>query len=368
MPRKRKKGVKIGAVAVTAAIIAVVVFAASIFINDNKAVKVSSLGIKNAEKIYSCGNDIITYDGMNYCRYSTGKKQTVFSRSVASSTADVCGSSGINVVFNGNAMNIVGSRDTIEFEGAISKVECGGDFAAVFEKSDLTSGVLHVFNSLGNELRTLDFSSSVLTDFGFESKSGSVLWTVELITAGDCISSSVTTYDLSRNSVTGVMTVQGQLVENIFFTESSVFVFCTREIIRFDRKTNKEVYSLLSYGYNCNDNGFSVGKNGVCCFVLMSEAESSRHIKLLKVKQNDAPGESSLTIYAPEDMLECASIGGSLVIITTNSIEKYSTGGEKEQVTEFNYQIDRVFFLENGNFVVLGNGEFSLCKLRTKIL
>lgn len=368
MPRKRKRGVKIGAVAITLAIIAAAVLVVSVLLNDNKAVDISLLKIKNAEKVYSCGTDIITYDGTTFCRYGTGKKGDAFSRSISSSTADICGSSGVNVVFNEKAMNIVGSRDAIEFEGEIGKVECGGDFVAVYEKSDTTKGVLHAFNSLGNEIMTLDFSTSVLTDFGFESKSAPVLWTVELVTAGDCVSSSVTTYDLSRGSVTGVMTVQGQLVKNIFFTESSVFVFCTREMIRFDRKTNKEVYSLLSYGYDCDDNGFSVGKSGVCCFALQPESESSMHIKFLKVKEKEVPSESSLTIYAPDDMLVCASIDGSLIIINANSVEKYGATGDREQVTEFDHQIERVIFLENGNFVVFGNGEFSLCKPRKKIL
>lgn len=81
---------------------------------------------------------------------------------------------------------------------------------------------MRAFNSSGTQCWQRDFSTTCITDFGFESSDSPVLWMSELSTVGNSFSTSISLYDLSRESVIGIISVQQQIVKNVFITKKSI--------------------------------------------------------------------------------------------------------------------------------------------------
>ena len=162
-----------------------------------------------------------------------------------------CGSE-IELIYTGGSIYFVGSKRIVDVsEGIVKECKCGRNYAAVLiEGADGVSRT-EMYNASGEKISTSVFASTVLTNFGFENESSSAFYTAELSTAGKDAAITITTYDLSKNSKNGVISVYGMLVDDVIFTEKSIFVVGTKHLIRYDRKTNKEVYRVLIYGYEC---------------------------------------------------------------------------------------------------------------------
>ena len=86
------------------------------------------------------------------------------------------------------------------------------------------------------------------------------MWMSELSTVGNSFSTTISLYNLSRESVIGIISVQQQIVKNVFITKKSIFAFCTDYLNRFDRGANAEANRVLCYGYDCLSAELSGGR------------------------------------------------------------------------------------------------------------
>lgn len=310
---------------------------------------------------YSAEN-AYTGDGFMYMEGSTLKyinlkdESKNYSISVNAPTARLMGTSGIKIVYNSRALQMIGTQYDIELEGEVVKLCCGSKYAAVYRLGNDGSKTLHVYDSAGSECYQIDFTDAVLTDFGFESSTSPILWTSELITTGNCITTTVTIYDLSRSSITGVISVQGQLVKDIFITSNSIFAVCTDNIIRYDRRSNIEAYRLLTYGYDCTSCSFSGGR---ALFVLKREEGDTDSVRLLSVSEKDVANESSSLLVLQTGVVNSFAMNGNFIVVSQEKLLIYDASGKLTKEAQFDQLITSAEKLDERN-ILIGRGDEAL--------
>ena len=369
--RDRRKTAFRVAIAVVSLIALCGVAVLTFFIVRSCSVKLTTRELGSIPNDLLCG----TGDGLMFVRggalefMSFRDEDQSFTKSLtgAARPNGVAGTEGVKAVWSDTAVQVVGGNFDITVEGEIRAVRCGSSHLAVCTRLVGGNEQVSVYTNAGQLVKSFDFEKGRLVDFGFSEANGSTLWTMELGTDSGSPRTTVSTFDLSRMSSTGVLTVSGQLVERIFFTDSSVFVVGTESLIRFSASANREIYRVQLYGYRVEDVSL-VGESPLLMLLPRgagSFAEAGS-IRLLSVSQKDVAGETAVSVILPEGTLACSLVNGQLAVTTGSSVRIYSPKGEpedgastgaglnlsSEKLDEHHILIER-----NGDFVLLTVGK-----------
>ncbi|MBO6061904.1 MAG: hypothetical protein J6P98_07310 [Clostridia bacterium] len=325
--------------------------------------------IEAAGSVCGTGDGILYLDGsmLGFCSFRDEDENYRKSISGSVTASGVSGAEGVKVVYADNALEIVGSDFDVVPEGRVIAVRCGRTHAAVLTESVNGSRAVTVYTSAAQKIQSFEFAPGRLMDFGFSEASRSTLWTMELTTESGSPKTTISTFDLDRMSSTGVITVTGQLVEKVFFTNSSVFVAGTESLIRYSASANREVYRVQLYGYRVDDISLS-GNQPVLLLVRrgMGEAEECDSVRLITVSEKDVASEKAVTVVLPKDTVGCHLVNGTVTAVTANSVIHYKEDGERDivrelplGVTENSYKLDEHHILleRSGEFVLLTVGK-----------
>ncbi|MBO4878724.1 MAG: hypothetical protein J5544_00530 [Clostridia bacterium] len=275
-----------------------------------------------------------TGDGFLYLRdntlnfYSLEDEKNNSTIEIGAAASGVIGTDKIKAVYANSSIQVIDTPFDNAIDGLILKLRCGNKYIGAYVKNTDETHSLRVFNSTGTECYREDFSDKVLLDFGFEGGDSAVLYMTELVVKGSALSTTITTYDLNRSSKTGVISVQGQIVKQLFMTKKSIFAFGTDSIVRYDRATNEEVYRLRCRGYECI--GFSAQKNAVCLLLTRSGSENSP-LSVLTLKEGALPEESVISVTDTKENLGCFLLGGKCVLVKADRIVIYNQKGAVEK-------------------------------------
>ena len=342
-------------------LVGIIVGAVKLFNSCSLAASKRSLPFAASVENAYTGDGFIYMDGSELKYMSLKDEGKNYSISVSTPTAKLMGTGSIKVVYNTRALQIIGTQYDIDGSGQIEKLCCGGGFVAVCRKDDSGKRTLRAYDTTGSQCCQLDFTDTVLTDFGFESGSSSVLWTSELITTGNSITTTITIYDLGRSSTTGVISVQGQLVKDVYITGDSIFAVCTENIIRFDRRSNSEAYRLLSYGYDCVSCSF---KDGRALFVLREEDGGKNSVRLLSVSEKSVANEKSSLIILPEGTLNYFAMDGRFIVAASEGLLIYNVNGERTKDVAFDHAVTSAEKLDERNILIKRGEEAMLYTLK----
>ena len=279
----------------------------------------------------SCG----TGDGILYVRngmlnfFSYKDEDANFSKFLSVSPTGIVGTSGVKAVWSDTAIQIIDAPFDIQPKGYVRAVRAGSSHIAVCMRKNDGSDLLTVYSSSGQEVYELAFAEGRLTGFGFSDSNGQTLWTMELTVESGSPRTTVTTFDLSRMSATGVITVTDQLVEDVFFTSSSVFVVGTETLIRYSAAANREIYRVQLHGYRVADR--TVTGESVRLLLLPRNGGELTVARVLTVAQGDVASESAYTVTL-EGAGYCCLYGGSLVIVGDTEVRIVDRSGETDDV------------------------------------
>ena len=190
--------------------------------------------------------DRLTYDDL-----LDAKKDASYQ--VSTGSVQLAASPTLSVLYHETAVQILGAAESLTFTQQVEQVACGVSHVAVLLRGEGQAMSLQVYDKTGVQTDQMDFPDGELVNFGFAQTQDDTLWTLEMSPAGSLPLSTLTTYNLATNHTTGVMTIQGQLVDQVWFTQNSIFFSCTNNLIRFTRTGNTEAYRLLVYGWDLCD-------------------------------------------------------------------------------------------------------------------
>lgn len=306
----------------------------------------------------------ISHGQLNYFDLSDEDKN--YSMKINQDNARVCAAENITVIHNSSALRVVNTPYDTEVNGIIEKIVCGANYAALLRRGEDGKTALKAFDSTGAQCYQLEPDRGIFTDFGFESSGSPTLWISQLVTAGDTFTTTVTTYDLSRKSVTGVFSVEGQLVKNVFITKKSVFLFCTGDIIRYDRNTNNESYRILAYGYECLSASFYKGKGW---FVLRNKSAESSSVRLLTAEEGKTADETAYLITLPSDVMTSLVMNGRFIAVSPDKLVIYAVNDAKRELVvrhteEFDRPVSAALKLNESKILLTKDGEQLLYSIK----
>lgn len=313
------------------------------------------------------GKGFIDYRARTLEYYDLSGKSKDFSKSLGFDDDNIklAGGSEITVLYNDISFFVVGTKQAVNIEnGRIIDCKCGKNFAALLiEDNESANARVEIYNSAGSLCNKKEFDTTIITGFGFESEFGTTFYYSEMSTAGKDLAITITTFDLERNSVNGVLCVYGMVVDDVIFTEKSIFAVGTKYLIRFDRVTNKEVYRILIYGYECYSVSMDSKKKQV--FALAeADVEKPSYVKLLTLSESENANSTVRVVNLPDDYVYFASMNGTLTVVTDHSIIKYDASGKVSGTTECDETISMAMKLDSNKLLLKKGEKYCVFKLK----
>ena len=235
-------------------------------------------------------------------------------------------SRGVSVLYHDTALQIVGGGDSLVFSGRVLGVRCGNEHVAVLREDSAGGTAIVIYDKAGIQVDQMDFDATDLIGFGFSNTSDETLWTLEADYSTPTPVSTLTTYNLATKRTTGVMTVQGQLVEDVLFTNSSIFLSATSSLIRCNLAGSTEAYRMTVYGWELLD--YSLTDSGPVLMYGQRGAETHSTIKLYTMAEGDVGTAEIASVHPPTGYVGAFLMKGRLCVYTPTELYTYSAKGE----------------------------------------
>jgi hypothetical protein len=300
------------------------------------AVKKQSLPFAPEAKYAYTGDGFLYMDGLKLQYYSLSDEEANFSEKLEYAPEELIGTPQLKAIATRSSFRIVNTRHDNSFDGEIRKITAGSNYIAVFVEGNDGKLTLIVYNAAGDRCYTEDFTDRVLLDFGFEGGESDSFYTSELIIRGEVLSTSIKTRDIRRQSNTGDLYIQGQVVTKIFMTEKSIFACGGDSIIRFDRKTNTEAYRVLTNGYECADASWNSGR---ICMLLTRSDDRGGPMNVISLKEDSTADETRFVLTDGSECIACFTVSGKVFEVRSGKLVILSPKGEKEKTIPFEAEI-----------------------------
>lgn len=295
-------------------------------------------------------------DGQIHFYHLTDSKKN-YTYGMGASNVRMSGSEAMTVVFNESSLQVVGEKTPLTFTGIVEEVECGTGHLAVLRQAEDGSESVLVITKSGEQVADLPFADQCIIDFGFYTTETEMLWIETLNVATVTPMTTISTYDLSKNELTGMIHVQNQLVNEIYITPNSMFVVCTNQIIRYIHAGNKEIYRTTIYGYEVLDFSFA---SGTPTFLLTTRGGDFHTVRILTLAEEDAPAPVETTLQLPAEGVSAFIMGSRLSVASREQLFTYTIKGKLSATATFEQPIDTAIKLTDAKLLLSSNGMYYL--------
>lgn len=336
--------------------IALVIFQA-VFNKQAETVSMEITPISTTSTYINTGDGILYQtDGQIHFYHLTDSKKN-YTYGMGASNIRMSGSESMTVVFNEAQLQVVGEKTPITFTGSVEEVECGKGYLAVLQKAEDGTESLLVITRSGEQVADLTFADQCIVDFGFYTTQNEMLWIETLNVSAGTPMTTISTYDLNKKEVTGLIHVQNQLVNDIFITPNSMFVVCTNQIIRYTHEGNKEIYRTMIYGYEALDFSFA---SGTPTFLLTTRGGDFHTVRILTLAEDAAPAPVETTLQLPTEGVSAFIMGNQIAVASREQLFTYSLKGKLGTTATFEQPIDQAAKLNDSKLLLSSNGMYYL--------
>ncbi len=259
--------------------------------------------------------------GLTYADLSDEERN--YNATVNADEVMLMGSDSIHALYNSAAINIVGAQDIPSYSQTLVNVATGMDNVAILWRDAAGIESVQVLSAAGEQKDLLIFEGQYIVDYGFY-YDGEIetLYVHTLDIASATPMSTIHIFNMTSSSTSGVLQVQHQLIEHVYFTNTSIFIAGTNTINRYDRANNRESYHVTVYGWEVYD------YDGASTFLLSPRSSTTPGIlKVLSLTQGDV-GEVGESIFqAPMGTLGVYFMGDTIMAITRTTLYSYDLEG-----------------------------------------
>ena len=256
--------------------------------------------------------------------------------------------------------------ETLTLNGTIRGVACGERHCAALRTNDI-SGLdsIVVFNASAEAVgNPIDFAESKVVNFGFETGYGrELLWVICVNTQASLPVTTVRLYDYNNGgSMSYYPSFYEQSIERVYFTENSVFLVGTEDIIRYNMDSSRERYRVGIYGKEVMDIAVS---NGTVRFLLKPRGTSNEHILYtLALAEADAPNTTMLTVYVGENIVNAFLQSNGIRIVTRTRMISYTYSGKNTPSAdiELAFPADMALKLNDSSFLLVSGDDCYITK------
>ena len=256
------------------------------------------------------------------------------------------------MLYHDTAVQIVGSEAPIVVSGKVLGVKCSQAHVAVLREDSAGKTAIVIYDGAGTQTDQMDFDAADLIDFGFSNRQDETLWTLEMDLSASTPVCTITTYNLATKRTTGVINVQNQLTGDVIFTDKSLFLSGTSDLIRYTLAGSSEAYRISVYGWKLADS--SIGESPILLY--KQRGGSNSILKLYTVPEGDVGSAAISTVHPPEGALAEFLIKGKLMIYTPTAAYTYTAGGKLLAVEELPIKIDGAQKLSESH-ILLSSGD-----------
>ena len=269
-------------------------------------------------------------------------------------------SSAITAVYAGSNLQLR-NFPTLTLNGTIRGVACGQSHCAALRTNELNGlDSIVVFNASAEAVgNSIDFSESKVVNFGFETKYGrELLWVICVNTQASLPVTTVRVYDYNNNGAMSYYpSFYEQSIEQVYFTEDSVFLVGTEDIIRYTLDSSRERYRVGIYGKEVMDASVN---NGTVRFLLKSRGSSNQHtLYTLAMAEADAPNTTMLTVYVGENIVNAFLQNNGIRIVTRTRMISYTYSGKNTPSADIilDYPADVALKLNDSSFLLISGDD-----------
>jgi hypothetical protein len=233
------------------------------------------------------------------------------------------------MVFNAEGQKLF----AINIDGKIKSVRLGKDKVAVETDQvlpDKTLSYIVVFGLDGSDMFKLEITGKYILDYGFNTDSQQ-LYILELDISGAAPISRVITYRPDTQSMTGIKELKDQLVESVYFGESSVFTMGTKQLTEYS-SLNSEGKEMLVYGWMPED---IFDKSGLR-FVYVPNGDNA----FIDITRIIKPSGDEVKINLPPNVFKIFDMGEKIYCFATNNIFVYTEEGKYLRKYDIPFPID----------------------------
>ena len=269
-------------------------------------------------------------------------------------------SSAITAVYAGSNLQLR-NFPTLTLSGTIRGVACGQSHCAALRTNELNGlDSIVVFNASAEAVgNSIDFSESKVVNFGFETKYGrELLWVICVNTQASLPVTTVRVYDYNNNGAMSYYpSFYEQSIEQVYFTEDSVFLVGTEDIIRYTLDSSRERYRVGIYGKEVMDASVN---NGTVRFLLKPRGSSNQHtLYTLAMAEADAPNTTMLTVYVGENIVNAFLQNNGIRIVTRTRMISYTYSGKNTPSADIilDYPADIALKLNDSSFLLISGDD-----------
>lgn len=288
-----------------------------------------------SEAEYAYSNGIFYYvDGEKLIRYDPADPDGATSISLGTGSVTVVAENGTAVLYSGSSVQIVGTEQLIDVGGQIISLNCARNHIAILRRDTSGADAVLVYSKEGTLVDIIEQQTDMIIGCGFYSSASSdLMWTLTLSTSATTPVTTLTTYSYTVQggqtvaATSGVISINSQLVDGVVFTDESIFISGTEQLIRCDAGISGESWRLLTYGYRLEDYSVSSSKP-LFLFVPRGE-DAMNEVKLYSVSESAQSSATARTVQLDEDIHSVMACGGKMVAFSSNGLCKYSAAGVK---------------------------------------
>ena len=295
----------------------------------------------------STGTAMLTITGntLNYRGFKSSSDD--WSLSLVSDGFRLACSQNIIAIYSDSAMQALSMQGTPlfpgqEYAGTVMGARCAKKTIAVLKKENSGEYTLYLYSATGDKLDTIRLPAYPM-DFGFYGDEQLYVYT--LSAAGTTPVATVTTYNPGV-STTGVIILENQLVDGVFFTPQYTYIAGTDTLRTFD-STGKSYANTLIYGYkvlDCKADETSV------YFLLVPRTQSSEGTTAKLMTLNGK--QSSIYFRLPPDWLGTWFYGDVILTVTKSAVVKYSMDGSVRSSFSLAGEFDFAKLLDNARMLL----------------
>ena len=291
------------------------------------------------------------------------KKSTVINLPIAIDGFGV--SSTMTAVYAGSNLQLR-NFNALTLNGTIRGVACGEGHCAALRTNDINGlDSIVVFNASAQAVgNPIDFSESKVVNFGFETKYGrEMLWVICVNTQASLPVTTVRLYDYNNGGTMSYYpSFYEQSIERVYFTEDSVFLVGTEDIIRYSMDSSRERYRVGIYGKEVMD---VTASGGTVRFLLKPRGSSNQHtLYTLALAEADAPNTTMLTVYVGENIVNAFLQASGIRIVTRTRMISYTFSGKNSPSADIilSYPADNALKLDESSFLLVSGDDCYIAK------
>lgn len=268
-------------------------------------------------------------------------------------------SSSMTAFYAGSDFQIRG-HEQLTLTGTIRSLAAGNKYCAVL-KTNMNTGrdTIAIFTASGQQVfDPIDFTDNKVVSFGFDTADGrETLWVICVNIESATPATTIRLYDFNNNgSMSYYPVFYDQFIEQLAFSQNSVFIIGTQDIIRYSRTGSREQYRMNIYGKKVID--YRIGDDYVYFLLQPRSEEAAKHtLYVMALAEADTANATSMTLSSGEDIVNCFLQSGGIRVITATRYLSYSYSGKLSRDIPLEHRADNAVKLDNDRFLLVGNGE-----------